>query len=99
VVAEATNTVASGLRNVVAGGGLQNIISMFTGSGQQANHVATDLIPNVSSNLIIKTTARKTMVFRRRRPDTAAKKWRRGPDGPDQRLHEIICFKKIVIAR
>ncbi|MBC7934641.1 MAG: hypothetical protein H7Y86_04680 [Rhizobacter sp.] len=35
VVAEATNTVASGLRNMVAGGGLQNIISMFTGGGQQ----------------------------------------------------------------
>ena len=29
VVAEATNTVASGLRNVVAGGGVQNILSMF----------------------------------------------------------------------
>ena len=26
VVAEATNTVASGLRNVVAGGGVQNIL-------------------------------------------------------------------------
>src|ERR1051325_8423498 len=34
VVAEATNTVASGLRNMVAGGGLQNIISMFTGNDQ-----------------------------------------------------------------
>jgi hypothetical protein len=90
VVAEATNTVASGLRNVVAGGGLQNIISMFTGGGQQpdsksllsnpivnmmvghfagklmtkfniggqqANHVATDLIPNVLSNLISKSNS------------------------------------------
>jgi hypothetical protein len=34
VVAEATNTVASGLRNMVAGGGAQNIINMF--SGQQS---------------------------------------------------------------
>ena len=33
VVAEATNTVASGLQNMVAGGGLQNIISMFSGGG------------------------------------------------------------------
>jgi hypothetical protein len=90
VVAEATNTVASGLRNMVAGGGLQNIISMFTGGGQQpdsksllsnpivnmmvghfagklmtkfniggqqANHVATDLIPNVLSNLISKSNS------------------------------------------
>jgi hypothetical protein len=34
VVAEATNTVASGLRNMVAGGGLQNLLQMF-GSRQQ----------------------------------------------------------------
>ncbi len=33
VVAEATNTVASGLRNVVAGGGLQSILSLFQGEG------------------------------------------------------------------
>lgn len=32
VVAEATNTVASGLRNVVAGGGVQSLLSLF-GSG------------------------------------------------------------------
>ncbi len=35
VVAEATNTVASGLQNMVAGGGLQNIISLFSGGSQQ----------------------------------------------------------------
>ena len=34
VVAEATNTVASGLQNMVSGGGLQNIISLFKGGGQ-----------------------------------------------------------------
>lgn len=33
VVAEATNTVASGLRNMVSGGGLSSIISLFTGGG------------------------------------------------------------------
>ncbi len=32
VVAEATNTVASGLRNIVAGGGLQSLLGLF-GSG------------------------------------------------------------------
>lgn len=32
VVAEATNTVASGLRNIVAGGGVQSLLSLF-GSG------------------------------------------------------------------
>ena len=89
VVAEATNTVASGLRNMVAGGGLQNIISLFNNKneqgsggnsllnnpivnmmighfagkltskynigGTQANNVASNLIPNVLSNLINKT--------------------------------------------
>ena len=90
VVAEATNTVASGLRNMVAGGGLQNIISLLGGKdnnqqqgnggimnnpiismmighfagklmskfkmdGQQANNVASNLIPNVISNMINKT--------------------------------------------
>ena len=89
VVAEATNTVASGLRNMVAGGGLQNILSLFNNKsgqqsggggllnnpivnmmighfagklmskfnlgGQQANNVATSLIPNVISNLVSKT--------------------------------------------
>lgn len=34
IVAEATNTVASGLQNVMAGGGVQNIIQMFQGGGQ-----------------------------------------------------------------
>ena len=33
VIAEATNTVASGLRNMVAGGGLQSLLSLFGGSG------------------------------------------------------------------
>jgi len=97
VVAEATNTVASGLRNMVAGGGLQNIISMFNGggnsqqsngndqqgginglvsnplvmmmvghfagklmskfnmNGNEANNVASNLIPGVLDNLVNKT--------------------------------------------
>jgi hypothetical protein len=33
VVAEATNTVASGLRNVVAGGGVQSLLGLFGGGG------------------------------------------------------------------
>ncbi|MEJ7611952.1 MAG: hypothetical protein WKF88_12310 [Ferruginibacter sp.] len=33
VVAEATNTVASGLRNIVAGGGIQSLLSLFGGDG------------------------------------------------------------------
>ena len=82
VVSEATNTVASGLRNMVAGGGLSSILDMFKGgngkgsimsnpivsmmighfagklmskfnmNGNQANGVATSLIPSVLGNLI-----------------------------------------------
>ncbi len=37
VIAEATKTVAGGLQNMVAGGGLQNILSLFGGGGQQAS--------------------------------------------------------------
>lgn len=35
IAAEATNTVASGMRNMVAGGGLESLISMFSNGGQQ----------------------------------------------------------------
>ena len=32
VIAEATNTIASGFRNIVAGGGIQSLLSLFGGS-------------------------------------------------------------------
>lgn len=35
IAAEATNTVASGMRNMVAGGGLESLVSMFSNGGQQ----------------------------------------------------------------
>ncbi|GEM_PF-112316 len=40
ILAEATKTVSSGLQNILAGGGLQNILEMFTGGGnnQQQNN-------------------------------------------------------------
>ena len=96
VVAEATNTVASGLRNMVAGGGLQNILSLFSNKdqqgggkgllsnpivnmmighfagklmskfnlgGNQANSVATNLIPSVISNLVSKTNDPNNSTF------------------------------------
>jgi hypothetical protein len=96
VVAEATNTVASGLRNMVAGGGLQNILSLFGNKdqqgggkgllsnpivnmmighfagklmskfnlgGNQANNVATSLIPSVISNLLSKTNDPNNSTF------------------------------------
>lgn len=38
IVAEATNTVASGLQNVMAGGGLQNIIQLFNVGGPTSDN-------------------------------------------------------------
>lgn len=60
VVAEATNTVASGLRNMVAGGGLQNIISMFTGGGQQGAD-KNSLLSNPIVNMMVGHFAGKLM--------------------------------------
>jgi hypothetical protein len=58
VVAEATNTVASGLRNVVAGGGLQNIIALFTGNQQQGKG---GLLSNPIVNMMVGHFAGKLM--------------------------------------
>ena len=60
VIAEATNTVASGLRNMVAGGGLQNILSLFSGGQQQngksllSNPIVNMMIGHFSSKLMSK---------------------------------------------
>lgn len=51
VIAEATNTVASGLRNMVAGGGLQNILSLFGNGNQQQN--SKNLLNNPIVNMMI----------------------------------------------
>lgn len=37
VLAEATNTITGGMQNMLAGGGLQDIISMFTGGNKRGN--------------------------------------------------------------
>ena len=58
VVAEATNTVASGLRNVVAGGGVQNILSMFGGNTNKksllSNPIVAMMMGHFASKLINK---------------------------------------------
>lgn len=56
VIAEATNTVASGLRNIVAGGGVQNILSLFGGKGQGGG-----LLSNPIVNMMIGHFAGKLM--------------------------------------
>jgi hypothetical protein len=44
VVAEATNTVASGLRNLVAGGGTQNVLSLFGGSTNKKSLLSNPIV-------------------------------------------------------
>ena len=57
VVAEATNTVASGLRNMVAGGGVQNLLQMF-GSGKSGK---SGLLSNPLVSMMIGHFANKLM--------------------------------------
>jgi len=59
VIAEATNTVASGLRNTVAGGGLQNILSLFGNKSGQNN--SKSLLSNPIVNMMIGHFAGKLM--------------------------------------
>lgn len=47
VIAEATNTVASGFRNIVAGGGVQNLLSLLGGKGQQSGGLLSNPIVNM----------------------------------------------------
>ena len=44
VVAEATNTVASGLRNMVAGGGLQSLLALFSGGRDRKNLLSNPIV-------------------------------------------------------
>jgi hypothetical protein len=44
VVAEATNTVASGLRNLVAGGGTHNVLSLFGGSTNKKSLLSNPIV-------------------------------------------------------
>jgi hypothetical protein len=58
VVAEATNTVASGLRNMVAGGGLKSIISLFQskddGNSLSDNPLVSMMVGHLSGKLSTK---------------------------------------------
>lgn len=56
VVAETTNTVAGGLQNMISGGGLQNILSMFKGGGQQGGLMNNPLVNMMIGHLTGKLT-------------------------------------------
>jgi hypothetical protein len=52
VIAEATHTVASGLQNMIAGGGLDNILSLFGNSSQQGSN-SNSLLNNPVINMMV----------------------------------------------
>lgn len=58
VVAEATNTVASGMRNMVAGGGIQNLLSLFKGGtgrkGLLSNPIVSMMMGHFAGKLMNK---------------------------------------------
>jgi hypothetical protein len=59
VVAEATNTVASGLRNLVAGGGVQSVMSLFGGGNSNkksllSNPIVSMMMGHFASKLMNK---------------------------------------------
>lgn len=67
VMAEATSTVAGGLKNVMAGGGLENIIGLFQQGGQQTsgggvrNLLKNPMVTMMIGHLISKLTAKYKM--------------------------------------
>ncbi|MEO6407113.1 MAG: hypothetical protein ABIY51_10900 [Ferruginibacter sp.] len=64
VVAEATNTVASGLRNVVAGGGVQSLLNLFKGGsdkkGLLSNPIVSMMMGHFASKLMNKFSMNNT---------------------------------------
>lgn len=53
VVAEATNTVASGLRNVIAGGGLKSVIALFLKKDGQSKDDGNSLSDNPLVSMMV----------------------------------------------
>lgn len=60
IAAEATNTVASGMRNMVAGGGLESLISMFSNSNDQQKG-GNSLMSNPIVSMMVGHFAEKLM--------------------------------------
>ena len=60
IMAEAASTITSGLQNVISGGGLNSIISMFSGRQQQnngsilSNPIVSMMIGHLASKLVSK---------------------------------------------
>jgi len=64
VMAEATNTVAGGLKNVMAGGGIENIVSLFQGGGGQSSGgglLKNPMVTMMIGHLISKLTNKYNM--------------------------------------
>lgn len=61
VLAEATHSVADGLQGVLAGGGLQNVLSLFNGNNSNASGGISSLLNNpIVSNIVSNFTNKLT---------------------------------------
>lgn len=54
VVAEATNTVASGLRNIVAGGGVKSLLDLFKGNGDKKSLLSNPIVSMMMGHFVSK---------------------------------------------
>lgn len=53
VLADATKTITSGLQNVMAGGGLENILDLFKGGGQSGSGGVAGLLKNPMVTMMV----------------------------------------------
>ena len=53
VLAEATNTITGGMQNMLAGGGLQDLISIFTGGGNNQSNKQSSGIGGLLKNPVV----------------------------------------------
>lgn len=61
VMAEATGTIAGGLQNLLSGGGLQGILSLFKGGGGNSGGGSMGLMKNPIVNMMVGHFANKLM--------------------------------------
>jgi hypothetical protein len=54
VMAEATHTIASGLQNMAAGGGLQSIMQLFKGGGDKSSLLSNPIVSMMAGHLMKK---------------------------------------------
>lgn len=71
VMAEAASTITNGFQNMASGGGLQGILSLFTGGGQNQNQGGNGLLSNPIVSMMIGHLANRLVSNMNLNPATA----------------------------